>query len=217
MRKRWGKYGVYIRHPGKKILVWLGSFDSAIEAAKAYDAAAIKFCGFDKAKTNFSIPQNHNNNVVIQTPTTMDSLTTNFTSHNQASFAPTVHYRRPNKKTRVWLGTFDFAIEAAKAYDAAAIKFCDPDKARTNFPIPKIHKNNMVIQTPTTINSSTTTTNPSSSMSLPIHVNCSTSHNQGHSGCSSSSTFIVVEAGKKLDVDLNYPPPPRNPLNREQC
>ncbi|KAG5038457.1 Ethylene-responsive transcription factor 9 [Glycine max] len=185
-----GKYGVYIRHPGKKILVWLGSFDSAIEVAKAYDAAAIKFCGFDKAKTNFSIPQNHNNNVVIQTPTTMDSLTTNFTSHNQ---------------------------EAAKAYDAAAIKFCDPDKARTNFPIPKIHKNNMVIQTPTTINSSTTTTNPSSSMSLPIHVNCSTSHNQGHSGCSSSSTFIVVEAGKKLDVDLNYPPPPRNPLNREQC
>ena len=78
--------------------------------------------------------------------------------------------KKPNKKTRVWLGTFDFAIEAAKAYDAAAIKFCDPDKARTNFPIPKIHKNNMVIQTPTTINSSTTTTNPSSSMSLPIHV-----------------------------------------------
>ncbi|KAL5162887.1 Ethylene-responsive transcription factor 4 [Glycine soja] len=165
-----------------EILVWLGSFDSAIEAAKAYDAAAIKFCGFDKAKTNFSIPQNHNNNV-------------------------------PNKKTRVWLGTFDFAIEAAKAYDAAAIKFCDPDKARTNFPIPKIHKNNMVIQTPTTINSSTTTTNPSSSMSLPIHVIAHPCQLLDYS----SSTFIVVEAGKKLDVDLNYPPPPRNPLNREQC
>ncbi|CAN4097903.1 unnamed protein product [Withania somnifera] len=71
-QRHWGSWVSEIRHPLLKTRIWLGTFETAEDAARAYDEAARLMCG-PRARTNFTynpnMPQTSSSKILSATLT----------------------------------------------------------------------------------------------------------------------------------------------------